>query len=191
MSYENSILNFLHQRVSFPRLVSPAPEGEQLKGILKSALRAPDHKVLRPGRYLIVEGDARTKLGELFAQAAVAANPDCGEAKIEKCKKMPFRAPMILVAVSKNIDHPKVPYFEQEQCVAAGLSYILLALQAEGFGGMWRTGDMAVDSVVKRGLGISEHESLVGFLYIGTPEGEAKRIVDPVLEDSFSFWTGQ
>lgn len=186
----DNITRILHQRVSFPRLVDPAPSGNVLKNILSVAFRAPDHKILKPARYLLIEGDARHTLGETFAQAALGKEEGVSEAKLNKCRNMPLRAPLILVAISKNIVHPKVPIFEQEQAVAVGLGYILLALQAEGFGGIWRTGDMAVNPRVLSDLGVDSHESLVGFLYIGTPDGEPKRITPTEFEDHFSYWNG-
>jgi len=186
----DSIMNILHERVSTPRLLDPAPQGQVLQNILSSALRAPDHKVLRPARYLIIEGEARHKLGEIFVRATENKLGELSNAKIQKCRNMPLRAPMVLVAISKNITHPKVPFFEQEQTVAVGLGYILLALQAQGFGGIWRTGDMAVDELVRQELGLERHESLVGFLYIGTPEGEPKRIASAKFDDHFAHWTG-
>ena len=187
-SLSADVLELLHTRVSYPRLESPAPEGELLKRILMTALRAPDHKVLRPARYLLIEGDRREALGEVFAQAAQRNDPSVADSKLEKCRAMPFRAPLVLVAISKNIQHPKVPVFEQEQSVASGLTHILIALQANGFGGIWRTGEMAVDVYVKKQLGIEEHESLVGFLYIGTPLGDARRIPRLQFDDYFCSW---
>jgi nitroreductase len=188
MSLSSDVLELLHTRVSYPRLESPAPEGALLKRILMTAMRAPDHKVLRPARYLLVEGERREELGEIFAHAAQRSDPSASDAKLEKCRAMPLRAPLVLVAISKNIEHPKVPVFEQEQSVASGLAHILIALQACGFGGIWRTGEMAVDAYVKQQLGLQEHESLVGFLYIGTPVGDAKRIPTLQFEDYFCSW---
>ncbi len=187
-SLSRDVLDLLHTRVSSPRLDFPAPEGKLLKRILMTATRAPDHKVLRPARYLLIEGERRQSLGEVFAQAAKLSDSSVPDSKLEKCRAMPLRAPLVLVAISKNIEHPKVPLFEQEQSVASGLTHILIALKANGFGGIWRTGEMAVDAYVKQQLGIKQHESLVGFLYIGTPVGDAKRIPTLQFEDYFCSW---
>lgn len=184
-----NVLHALKKRVSFPRLTAPAPEGEELEDVLMSASRAPDHMMLRPARYLILKGDALSRLGIIFESAKRMVQADCNEMQYEKYRNMPMRAPMILVAVSKNIDHPKVPKHEQEQSVASGLAYILLALQAKGYGAIWRTGDMAENAHVKTELGISAHESLVGFLYIGTPCGEPKPIPEAQFSDYFAYWS--
>lgn len=66
----------LHQRVSTPRLTAPAPTPEQLTELFKAAIRAADHGNMRPWRFLIVEGEGLIKLGELFAAAATAKNPE-------------------------------------------------------------------------------------------------------------------
>lgn len=45
---------------------------------------------------------------------------------------------------------------------------------------MWRTGDMAFDAHVHRGLGLEANEEVIGYLYVGTPMGEPRTA--PVLE---------
>lgn len=188
MTDKQVILDALLNRVSYPRLQEPAPQGDELNSILKSALRAPDHMMLRPARYFLVTGEKREQLGKVFERAG-QIEEGCSDAQAEKYRNMPMRAPMLLIAVSKNIEHPKVPDFEQEQSVAAGLAYILVALQAHGFGGIWRTGSMAQSAFVKKSIGVGEEESIVGFLYIGTPVGEAKPIPELEIDDFFEDLT--
>ena len=66
-------LDALLNRVSVPRLVEPAPDAAQRELLFRAAMRAPDHALLRPWRFLTVEGAAREQLGELFAQARFGA----------------------------------------------------------------------------------------------------------------------
>lgn len=179
----------IQQRVSSPRLTEPAPEPELLQEIFRCATRAPDHKVLRPWRYLVVEGDARVRLGELFCQSAEKTTGPLTPEQRDKLKAKPLRAPMILIGVSTNEEHPKVPVFEQQVSCGVGIAYMLLALQSEGFGGMWRTGAMAENVHLKAALGIDEKETIVGFLYLGTPLGEPKNIAPINLDDYFMSWS--
>ena len=65
-------LTLLHERVSVPRLVGPAPTAEQQQAMFLAALRAPDHAYLRPWRFLVIEGSGLDALGELFGRAALA-----------------------------------------------------------------------------------------------------------------------
>ena len=71
-------LDLLLNRVSVTRLCEPAPTADQLDLMFRAGLRAPDHGQLHPWRFLIIEGDARHKLGELFAAALrVVIEPVC------------------------------------------------------------------------------------------------------------------
>jgi nitroreductase len=184
------ILNFMCKRVSSPRLEAPAPPVDVLEKVFQTALRAPDHMLLRPWRYLIVEGDARARLGELLCEAALKDSPELSEAQCDKYRSMPLRAPMIVVGIAENQTHKKVPVAEQVVSCGVGMGYMLLALQSVGFGGVWRTGPMATNGVVKERLGVQAHEALVGFLYIGTPKGELKPVPELDVSDYFHQWKG-
>ena len=70
----------LHTRVSAPVLTDPVPDAKVLENIYKAALRAPDHLVLRPWRFLLVRGEARSRLGKLFAFAAAQSHGSLAEA---------------------------------------------------------------------------------------------------------------
>ena len=195
-----SLVELLCQRVSSPRLTEPAPNKQELDLVFKSALRAPDHMMLRPWRYLVIEGEARHKLGELFLSSAKLSSEEqteqskgnfveeMTEFKAEKFKMMPMRAPMLIVAIASLVDHPKVPHEEQILSCGVGVGYMLLALQVLGYGGVWRTGDIALNKYVHKGLGLKSNESIVGFLYLGTPVGEPKPVPNFNPQDYFSNW---
>lgn len=189
----NPIMELLTQRVSSPRLTEPAPSKQELENVYKAAMRAPDHMMLRPWRYLIIEGDARHKLSDVFLSAAEKAAVSTEEAlsdfKIEKIKTMTLRAPMIIVAIASLIEHPKVPNQEQILSCGVGVGYMLLALQAQGYAGIWRTGELAFDKNVYKGLGLKENESIVGFLYLGSPMGELKTVPELNTQDYFKVWS--
>jgi len=185
---KHDVLDLLCSRVSSPRLAAPAPAGEALELVFQSALRTPDHMRLKPWRYLVIEGESLVRLGALFCEASRLEQGTLTDAQEAKFKSMPQRAPMIIVGVAKNIEHPKVPAEEQVISCGVAMAYMLLALQAQGFGGVWRTGPLALNQHVISGLGLSEHESLVGFLYIGTPQGEAKKLSPVASADYFENW---
>jgi len=181
-------LDALINRVSVPRVIDPAPDATQRELLFRAALRAPDHGQLRPWRFLTVEGAAREKLGELFAEV-VAAGP--GEVKPEalsKARAMPLRSPLLVVAIARLQDHPKIP--QQEQLLSAGCAAhgLLIAAHALGLGAVWRTGDLAYDKRVAAGLGLSSEERIVAFLYVGTPAGELRTPPELTLADFVSAW---
>lgn len=157
----------LINRVSSPVLEGPAPTAEQLDLIYRAALRAPDHGNLKPWRFIQIEGEGRDRLADLFIEVAKTKNPDMSDAEIEKLRGKPLRAPMIIVVVAKLTDHPKVPQIEQQIAAGCAAHGILLAAFAQGVDAIWRTGSMAFDPMVFRGLGLEENEQITGFLYLG------------------------
>jgi len=182
-------ITLLHNRVSCPVLKEPAPTQEQLEVIFKAALRAPDHGMIRPWRFLIISGEHRARLGELFLKAALSENPELAPEQQEKIRKKPMRAPLIIVVVAANQQHPKVPILEQEISAGCAAQNILHAAYALGFGAMWRTGKMAYHPVVKAGLEVSAEESIVGFIYLGSAP-KMRRAPQHEIEKFVSVWAG-
>ncbi|BBH44987.1 NAD(P)H nitroreductase [Pseudomonas sp. KU43P] len=172
-------LDALLNRVSVPRLTEPAPNAAQREALFQAALRAPDHGQLRPWRFLTIEGQGREKLGELFAEA-LQRKGEASQAALDKARAMPLRAPLLIVVIAKLQEHFKVPKSEQRLAAGCAAHGILIAAHAQGIGAVWRTGDMAFDPFVHKGLGMAENEEVIGYLYVGTPMAEPRTA--PVLE---------
>lgn len=183
-------LDALLNRVSVPRLLDPAPNAAQRELLFRAALRAPDHGQLHPWRFITVEGDARVRLGELFAEAVLAGNPEAPAEALNKARGMPLRAPLLVVAIAAVQEHPKVP--REEQVIAAGCAVhgMLLAAHAQGIGAVWRTGDMAYNARVAQGLGLAAHEQIIAYLYLGKPERELRQAPQLDPADFVSSWIG-
>lgn len=173
-------LTCLQSRVSVPRLTDPGPAPEQMKQLLRAAVRAPDHGRIRPWRFLVLEGDDRTRLGELFARARLDSDPDTAPALLDKLRRNPLRAPTLVVVVAEPESDHKVPEAEQVWATVAAAQNIMLAAHAQGIGAMWRTGEVAWLDGVSRGLGFSDRAVIVGFIYLGTP---AEPVREPADED--------
>jgi nitroreductase len=182
-------LDALHKRVSSPRL-SGGVEESALQNILRAALRAPDHAQLRPWRFLTVSGIGREHLGELFARARLEADPSLGAVELKKVKSKPLRAPVLIVAIASIKEHPKVPEIEQFLSTGAAVQNMLVAAFAQGVGAMWRTGSLTYNKTVTAGLGLVEDESIVGFLYLGEPEGSVKTVKELDIKNYTKEWPG-
>ncbi len=178
-----ALIAALHNRNSHPRLVAPAPADADLDAILAAGLRAPDHGRLRPWQFLIVEDEALERLGQIFEQALLLTNPEASDAERTKARGAPLRAPLIIAGLLKPKSHPKIPRQEQVAAVACALHGMLLAAEALGYAGMWRTGSYARDPWVLRELGAAPEDEVIGFLYLGTAEGVAKPIDRPAIAD--------
>ncbi|MBU2704462.1 nitroreductase [Zooshikella marina] len=183
-------LTALHTRVSFPRLSEPAPNEDQLEAIFQAALRAPDHAMLRPWRFLTIAGEQRSQLGQLLVAAAKQANPQITDAEQNKLLQAPLRAPLLVAVICSPKFHAKVPELEQLLSTAAAVQNMLLAAYALGVGAMWRTGLISYHEHVQQGLGLSNTEKLLGFIYMGQPIGQPKSIMPLDTKDYFQPWQG-
>lgn len=164
---QRQALDFLLERHSPWPLTEPAPSAEELDLVFQAALRAPDHGQLRPWRFVLIRGDARVSLGNVFANAARLRDPsDDGERFRGKAMAAP-----VLIAICARVQSPhKVPESEQVLAVGAAAMNMLNALHLLGYGGFWATGLNSYDRNVHQALGLQDAERLLGFLYVGTPK---------------------
>jgi len=176
-------IELLLQRQSNSLVTSPAPNEEALNQILAAGMRVPDHACLKPWHFTVVTGDGLQRLSDLFV-----ASSNQQTANIEKIAKMPFRAPMIIVISAVFIAHEKVP--NQEQLITAGCCAHAMQMAAFslGFGAIWRTGELACNEKVKKGLGVNAQDEIVGFLYIGTPCKEQGLKSSKSFVEKVSYW---
>jgi nitroreductase len=173
-------------------LKEPAPEGAELDAILETAMRAPDHASLRPWRFLIIRGDARRRLGQIFADALCRRDPLADNLSREKELNRPMRSPLIVAVCAEVIENnPKVPVVEQIVTVAAAAQNMLNAAHAMGYAAIMLTGKNAHDPHVKQALGLQPKDEIVGFLYFGTPEGDIRPKRRPAASEFVSEWTGE
>ncbi|QIB51675.1 nitroreductase [Pseudomonas sp. OIL-1] len=181
-------LKALHERVSVPRLTGPVPTAAQRDALFKAALRAPDHAYLRPWRFLVVEGEGLERLGELFGRAALAQTRDLSPDTLARYQGLPLRAPLMIIAIGRHFEHPKVPMIEQDMSCGVAVGNMLVAAHAMGLGAVWRTGDLAYDPIVREGLGLADDELIAAFLYVGYPAGMRKNVPHLDIDDFFQSW---
>lgn len=184
----SDILHFLQHRNSAPKLIEPAPSAAQMQEIFRAALRVPDHSWLRPWRFITIDGDRREAFGEVLERSLVQRQPDADATARNRARNAPLRAPLLIVVVAKLSEHPKVPAIEQRLSAGCAAQAILLAAEASGYAGIWRTGEPAFDRQVMNSLGLAETEEIIGFLYVGTRAGAAKTIPQLDTADFVSSW---
>ena len=166
------LINWIKSRRSIGNLSIPAPTESQIKAAIDCAITAPDHKKLRPWRFIVTQGNARHDLGRAFLAAAEAQAAQAGEEMSEKSRKktynMPLRAPVIITVVTQMQVHKKVPPFEQMLSAGAAVQNLILALQAQGFSTVWRTGLLANEPAVKAYFGVGADDYVTAFVYTGS-----------------------
>ncbi len=180
------IIDFLKTRRSVkPReMTGSGPSSAELETILTIGARVPDHGKLAPWRFIIFEGDARKRAGNVIATVFARKNPDAPVEEIEAQKHKLTEAPLVIGVVSIIKPHPKIPSWEQELSAGASCMNIVSAATAMGYGANWLTGWMVYDRDVLEGLGLAANEGLAGFIHVG---GKPDKVIEdrprPELKD--------
>ena len=167
-----------------PREMSePGPSPAELETILTIGARVPDHGKLTPWRFIVFEGDARVRAGEVIAKVFARKNPQATAADIDVEKHRLTDAPLVIGVVSFTRPHPKVPPWEQELSAGASAMNMVTAATALGYGACWLTGWFSFDRDVLDGLGLKPDEKLAGFVHVGTPTKPSEDRPRPFLSE--------
>jgi nitroreductase len=164
-------------------MTGPGPSPADLETILTIGARVPDHGKLAPWRFIVFEGDARQRAGEIIAKVFAQKNPQATPADIEVEKKRLTDAPLVIGVVSFTRPHPKVPPFEQELSAGASAMNIVTAATALGYGAAWLSGWFSFDRDVLDGFGLKPEEKLAGLIHIGTPTKPSEDRPRPALSE--------
>jgi nitroreductase len=167
----NQVLDFLLTRRSVKpfAMTAPGPSTVELERILTAAARVPDHKKMVPWRFIVFEGDARARFGDVLAEACAAEEKEPPSAiRLDTERKRFLDAPLIVGVVSRVVPHVGAPEWEQVLSAGAACFNLSLAANALGYASNWLSGWYAYSPMVKARLGLAENERIAGFIYIGT-----------------------
>lgn len=153
-------------------LTGPGPSPGELDTILTVASRVPDHKKLAPWRFIVFENEARARFGDVLAATLAAEDAQApSPARLETERQRFLRAPMVIAAISRVVENPGAPEWEQILSAGAATYNLCLAANALGYGTCWLTEWYAYSPGIKRALGLAANERVAGFVYVGT-QGE-------------------
>jgi nitroreductase len=181
-------LNFMLGRrsVSHKTLVAPVPSRAEVEVILTAGARVPDHKMLEPFRFLVLEDAALDRLAEAAHARAMALDLELDKA--EKARFSFANAPMSIAVVASLKETDAIPDVEQTLAVGACCTSVLNAALASGWGANWITGWAAFDGpFLQEHLGLAKHEYVAGFMHIGTARTAPSERKRPDL-DAITTW---
>ncbi len=176
-------LEFLLTRRSRPAktLRAPAPGRDELRPILKAAARSPDHGKLEPWRFIVLERPALARLADLARRRADALG--LAPEKAEKGISQYANGQLAVAVVASPKPSEKVPEAEQLFSAGAVCLALLNAALASGWGANWLSGWSAHDRpFLREGLGLQEHESIAGLIFLGTETAAPPERPRPDLE---------
>jgi nitroreductase len=165
-------------------LAPPAPEGEELRTLLRLAARAPDHGKLFPWRFIILRGAAKA---ELAARLEVLAKdrPDP-----EKSANVLFklRAPPLAILVVSRVAPSNIPDWEQRLSAGAVCQTLIIAANAMGYGANWITDWYSYDPRATALLHLAPNEQVAGVILVGVPTEAPLERVRPNVDAITTVW---
>jgi nitroreductase len=159
---------------------APGPSKKQIAEILRAGARAPDHGKLFPWRFIVFEGEARERFGDILAEVLEAEGERPKQVEEERARFL--RAPLVIGVISAAREQHKVPVWEQELSAGAVCQNILIAATALGFVGNWLTEWYAYHPAVKEKIGLKPGERVAGFIFIGTAKEELEERPRPDMD---------
>lgn len=149
-------------------MTGPGPDAGQLDSLLRIAGRTPDHGKLFPWRFVVFEGEARSRFGEILEARLREIEPDGPDERYDLERRRFERAPVVVAVISDVTENHKIPEWEQILSAGAVCQQMLIAASAMGFAAQWLTESYAYDKVTKKSLGLEPGERIAGFIYIGS-----------------------
>jgi nitroreductase len=175
------------RRSSSPKtLAAPAPEGEDLKTLLRLAARSPDHGKLAPWRFLILRDPAKAALvSRLELLAKERPDPEKAAGVLFK-----LRVPPLAVVVVSRMKPGNIPDWEQRLSAGAVCQTLLIAATAMGYGANWITDWYSYDPRATALLHLVPGEQVAGVVLLGTPTEAPLERVRPDVEAITTVWEG-
>lgn len=151
--------------------------------MLALASRVPDHGKLAPWRFIVFEGDARLRAGNIIRTVFLADHPEAPDERLAMEAGRLAQAPLVIGVVSRAAPHVKIPEWEQVLSAGAVAMNLTIAARAHGYSAAWLTEWYAYDRRVLDGLGLAGHEKIAGFLHVGHAAKVPEDRIRPVLAD--------
>ena len=112
--------------------------------------RVPDHGKLAPWRFILFEGEGRSRAGDVIASVFALDHPEAPEKRIEVERTRLLHAPLIIGVVSRAAPHVKIPEWEQMLSAGAATMNLIVAANALGFVTAWLTEWFSYDEARRR-----------------------------------------
>ncbi len=181
-------LDFLLTRRSRPAktLTTPVPDRAAIDTLLTAAARTPDHGKLEPWRFIVLGKPALSRLADMVPARGEALGID--PEKITKGQTQYAQADLAIAVISSPKPSEKIPQIEQIYSAGAVCLALLNAALAAGWGANWLSGWASHDrDFIRDGLGLADHETVAGFIHLGTETNPPPERPRPDLQ-SITTW---
>ncbi len=147
------------------------PSRSDIRTIIEAASWAPNHHMTEPWRFVVLEKEARRRLGEALAAAMNAGPIPQSQERLAKERDKPLSAAVIVAVIGSPKKGEGI--LPQEEMVAAGaaMQNLLLAAHSLGLATAVRTGAHSYSEGIRRFFGMEPDEALVALVYVGYANG--------------------
>ena len=168
------------------------PAREQIELLLEACTWAPNHKLTNPWRFIIIAGDARKAMGEMYRRLVIEdAQEDSAETRMraDAAAKKPIRAPVTIMVVCETEDPPRRRKEDYAAC-GAGIQNMLLLAQSMGLATKWNTGAVVDDPRFKQYFGLAPTAEVVGLIHVGYADGPLPSAPPRKAAPELTRWQG-
>jgi hypothetical protein len=157
------------QNVSPRRLIAPGPTEDQVADMFRAAAAAPDHGEIRPWRFVLVPGEKRFLLGNVFAEALRERDVNATAEQIEAAREKAFHSPFLTLAIARlGPCEPDIDPLERMVSVGAAIQNFLLFAHSLGFGCSLTSGQAMRSEPLRQLFRICDGEQAVCSINVGT-----------------------
>ncbi len=168
----------LESRASVRVFLPEEPPRAVVERLLRAAVRAPNHKLTEPWRFVVVRGAAKRRYADLLRahRAQKFADPHAPDAaaKIAKTFQEHLATPLFVFAIQQLADDA-VRREEDYAAVMMATQNLMVAAVAAGLGSYLRTGGIMDSPDVRNLVGAGDGERIVGIVSLGKPAAEPAR----------------
>ena len=165
----------INTRTSVRRFrLDPVPQS-MVQQLLDCAVRAPNHKLTEPWRFVVLTGAARDRLAEIRARHRLKrfSDPAATEAQaaFDKVLRESRETPVYIVVITA-VSPDEITREEDYAATMMAIANLMTAARSLGLGTYLRTGGVMRDRDLLELAGVQESFRVVGILSLGYPAEE-------------------
>lgn len=149
---------------------------ELVQQILELATWAPNHGKTEPWKFFVYTGEAMKEFGRQHAALYTANTPEekFQEATAQRLEHNVDKASHVVIAAMARGINDKIPVLEEIAAASAAIQNLLLGATAAGIATFWSTGGLILHPAMKTHLGLGEHDTVLGMLFMGYTDEPAR-----------------
>lgn len=178
-----SLRDTIKHRVSINKFLDQNIERQHIIDLLDYAVYAPNHKMRQPWRFIVLQGEGKSRFVETYVSKLPVATQEEQSQLLMKI----MSAPMIVAFVMKR-NHSFDDEIEDIQAISALIQNFLLLATEEGLATFWKTPRYMSSELFKEILGVNTDEVITGLVMVGYPAIKHEPKLRKSAQSLTTFW---